>query len=167
MVWAGEQSSHSGHTISYIVFIYLLGFVFPLAIISTSYLKIIKTIRKIALKNIYNSQPVYRLKGRQPGTTQSSSRVTRDRRLTVLVAVMVRSDDSDDLSTLLLAGFFSAVLVPLRLHLYHGGAGLQAPDSPLHLSAGHPRDADQDLGLYGPNHLLLAQSPGKPHLSLM
>ena len=50
VIWRGEESSQSAVTISYIIFIYLLGFICPLVIISTSYLKIIKTIRKVTTK---------------------------------------------------------------------------------------------------------------------
>ena len=46
VVWAGGDSDSPSLFIFYIIFIYLFGFVFPLLIISTSYLKIIKTIRK-------------------------------------------------------------------------------------------------------------------------
>ena len=52
VIWSGQESSQPAITVSYIIFIYFLGFIFPLAIISTSYLKIIKTIRKVYVQDI-------------------------------------------------------------------------------------------------------------------
>ena len=46
VVWTGGESESHGRLALYISFIYMFGFVLPLLVISTSYLKIIKTIRK-------------------------------------------------------------------------------------------------------------------------
>ena len=55
VIWSGDESSHSAISVSYIIFIYFLGFIFPLVIISTSYLKIIKTIRKVYGQDTFES----------------------------------------------------------------------------------------------------------------
>ena len=172
VVWAGKDSDLPSSSILYIIFIYMFGFVFPLVIISTSYLKIIKTIRKDLFIKKINWKSRYRLKTRHSGSTKSNTRQNRDRRLTIMVAVMVKLAflnkpnkilNTTYLSTVelkCLAGFIHALLVSLCLHLYSRGCRVQGRHWPLLLCSRHTSYDDQDFSLYWPNHLLLLQSPG-------
>jgi len=74
--WMGTGEDHAMN-ITYVFYIYMFGFIVPLTIIFTCYLKIIKTIK---------------LKSQQTQTAANqSSRQARDRKLTIMVAVMLLS----------------------------------------------------------------------------
>ena len=74
--WSGIGEDLTMH-VTYVFFIYLFGFIIPVSIIFTSYLKIIKTIKIKARIRASSSRSV------------NQTRLEKDRKLTVMVAVMV------------------------------------------------------------------------------
>jgi len=68
---------------AYVIYIYMFGFIIPVAIILTCYVKIIKTIKFTSIRRTSNSST-----WKSPGL---QSRVEKDRKLTIMVAVMIIS----------------------------------------------------------------------------
>ena len=116
--------------IAYVFFIYMFGFILPLAIIFTCYLNIIKTIK---------------LKSQMTQTAANqTSRAARDRKLTIMVAAMVSQMGKHYLPWLSLTcsdAVLHLLLVSLCLRIHSRDSWLHTQAHPLILHPGHPHHA--------------------------
>lgn len=96
---------------------------------------------------------------RNSGIQRNSSRVEKDRKLNIMVAVMVRSSSSSISIFSSLDCLFPCDLVSLCLCIYCGGCRTHSPVQFLLLHPGHPHYAHQDFCLHWPHHLLWAEPP--------
>ena len=86
------------------------------------------------------------------------SRVKKDRKLTIMLAVMVIVSQKKQISIPSFSDYFLPCdVVPLCLCLHSRDCCLHPQDQPLLLHPGHPNHAHQVSCLHRPNHLLLAQ----------
>ena len=87
--WMGTGEDHLMN-IAYVFYIYMCGFIFPLAIIFTCYLKIIKTTKQKVTMRYFNHQSCSCLKSQMTQTAANQTRrQARDKKLTIMVAAMV------------------------------------------------------------------------------
>ena len=83
VAWRASAGVDPVWHLSYVTFIYTLGFVLPVSIIFTSYYKIIKTIKfKAGLMRAAGATHLISL--------SFKARMEKDKKITIMVAIMVR-----------------------------------------------------------------------------